>query len=455
MNTNTIDPTSFDTNHPLAAAMRNVSRHWFLAYSKLMSLQWEWSDTVTYGATDGRRLLLSKTGIDKLCQQPNPTHLISFLLVHESLHALLGHGWRLSKMTDKKLANIAADYIINAMIHHRNKELGKEVFPLIEGVLLDESLSGDMSVEQLYRHLNKPQPKPEPQPEPAEDDESDSGSNDSSDDSSADSDDSATDSETSDTADTGDGDGSDDSGSDLSDFVGTGSEDTMMPEAEEDMTVEEVIEKVEQDNDRILIADDIERRQQGQSGETGTRIAQQRTTVAPLRWPDLLREWLTKRSRRGWDSPFNAPIYQSTGLISAGRRTKRAGEIVLVLDTSGSIRQQTYERFLAEAASILDELKPEKLHLLSVSHVVADAVTLECGDMVPDKLKGGGGTRFLPAFEWVAVNVVDPDVMVYLTDGLSDDLGRVPVVDFPLLWLSTYTPAHYFKVGDVIEVNDM
>ena len=457
MNTNTIDPTSFDTNHPLAAAMRNVSEHWFLAYSKLMSLQWEWSDTVTYGATDGRRLLLSKTGIDKLCQQRRPAQLISFLLVHEALHALLGHGWRLSKMTDKKLANIAADYIINAMIHNRNKELRKEVFPLIEGVLLDESLSGDLSVEQLYRQLNKPQPQPEPepQPEPNEDNESDSGSDDSSDDSDAGSDDTATGSEDSDAADSDDGDGGTDSSRDMSDFVGTGSEDTMMTEAEEDMTVEEVIEKVEEDNDRILIADDIERRKQSESGETGTRITQQRTTVAPLQWPDLLREWLTKRSRRGWDAPFNAPIYQSTGLISADRRTKRAGEIVLVLDTSGSIRQQTYERFLAEAASILDELKPEKLHLLSVSHVVADAVTLECGDMVPDKLKGGGGTRFLPAFEWVAVNVVDPDVMVYLTDGLSDDLGRVPVVDFPLLWLSTYTPAHYFKVGDVIEVNDM
>ena len=164
MKSNTIDPTSFDTDHPLAAAMRSVSRHWFLAYSKLMSMEWEWSTAIPYGATDGRRLLLNKEGIAKLCRQPNPSGLIAFLLVHEALHALLGHGWRLAKLKDSTLANVAADYVINAMIAMRNRELKREVFPFIEGVLLDEALSGDKSAEQLYRELTKPQP-PDPQPE--------------------------------------------------------------------------------------------------------------------------------------------------------------------------------------------------------------------------------------------------------------------------------------------------
>ena len=245
-----------------------------------------------------------------------------------------------------------------------------------------------------------------------------------------------------------------DSGDDLSDFVGTGAPDTFEPEAEDGESKQEVIDRIEEANDSIFIADEIDRRQQGDSGSTANRLQSQRTSSS-LSWPDLLREWLTKRSRNGWDAPFNNPIFQTTGLIAAGRRTRNAGEIVLVLDTSGSIGQRTYDRFLSEAQAVLDDLKPDKLHLLSVSHVVADDLTLEVGDTVPAKLKGGGGTKFKPAFDWVAEHAQDVDVMVYLTDGYSDDRKDITDVEFPLLWLSTGARTSDFKAGEVIEITDV
>jgi predicted metal-dependent peptidase len=456
--------------------MRNVSRHWFLAYSKLMSMEWEWSTAIPYGATDGRRLLLNKAGIDKLCRKPNASGLISFLLVHESLHALLGHGWRLAKMPDLHRANVAADYVINAMIKMRNTELKKEVFPFIDGVLLDEALSGDKSVEQLYRELSKPkeeQPKPQPQQdnEPEQDTDETNEGQDKSDteDESGDDDSKQGDGECD--ADGGEDDvslgqskgrqGKELQGSeevdddDLFDFVGTGSPDNLEPEAEEGETQAEAIDKIEEDNDRILIADEIDRRQQADNGTTGQRIGSQRSYGSTLGWPDLLRQWLTSKSRCGWDAPFNAPIYSTTGVVGAGRRNKKAGEIVLVLDTSGSIGQRTYDRFLQEAQAVLDELKPERLHLLSVSHVVADVVTLQEGDAVPNKLKGGGGTAFKPAFDWVRDNVDDMDVMVYLTDGWSCDLQTLPQVEFPLLWLTTQRAVADFKVGEALAITEL
>jgi len=456
MKSNTIDPTSFPSEHPLAVAMRNVSRHWFLAYSKLMSMEWEWSTAVPYGATDGRRLLLSKSGIDKLCRQPNASGLIAFLLVHESLHALLGHGWRLAKMTDLHRANVAADYVINAMIKMRNTELKKEVFPFIDGVLLDEALSGDKSVEQLYRELSKPQPKEEPKPEvnpkPSQPkpDKQDGDEQDGDSGGEQDSDDGKPDGQDGDSGNSGDSDSDD-----LSDFVGTGAPDNVEPEAEDGETQAEAIDKIEEDNDRILIADEIDRRQQADNGKTGQRIGSQRGHGSTLGWPDLLRQWLTSKSRCGWDAPFNAPIYSTTGVVGAGRRNKKAGEIVLVLDTSGSIGQRTYDRFLQEAQAVLDELKPERLHLLSVSHVVADIATLQDGDAVPHKLKGGGGTAFKPAFDWVRDNVDDMDVMVYLTDGWSCDLQTLPQVEFPLLWLTTQRAVTDFKVGEALAITEL
>ena len=488
-----IDPSSYDYHHPLSVAMRTVSRHWFLAYSKLMSMTWKWSDRIPFGATDGRTLYLNRNGLNRLCARDNGAGLLAFLLVHEALHGLLGHGWRCAAMRDKLTANIAADYIINAMIHQRNLELKRTVFPLIEGIYLDESISGDKSVEYLYRELTKPQPpSPDQQPQDnnekqdKEDSEEDSGQEgdpeptegegDNDPDAGRDDpDDNVDGGDTTDSDNGGDaGDGADGScgdergdvpdsegnmgdgdGSDLKGFPGTGAEDTLAPEpGEDDEDMNDAIRKMEEDNDRILIADEIDRRTSGTAGCTGARIGEHRRHTAKLDWCLLLREWLTKNSRRGWDSPFNPAVHSSTGLVCAGRRTRSAGDIVLVLDTSGSIGALTYSKFLAQAQSILDDLKPDRLILLSVSHVVCDAVILEPGDMVPDKLKGGGGTAFQPAFDWVDAYDIDPDVMVYLTDGLSLDRSSLRPVDYPLLWISTYTPVKDYPIGDVIEATD-
>ena len=359
-------------------------------------------------------------------------------------------------MTDLHRANVAADYVINAMIKMRNTELKKEVFPFIDGVLLGEALSGDKSVEQLYRELSKPQPKEEPKPEvnpkPSQPkpDKQDGDEQDGDSGGEQDSDDGKPDGQDGDSGNSGDSDSDD-----LSDFVGTGAPDNVEPEAEDGETQAEAIDKIEEDNDRILIADEIDRRQQADNGKTGQRIGSQRGHGSTLGWPDLLRQWLTSKSRCGWDAPFNAPIYSTTGVVGAGRRNKKAGEIVLVLDTSGSIGQRTYDRFLQEAQAVLDELKPERLHLLSVSHVVADIATLQDGDAVPHKLKGGGGTAFKPAFDWVRDNVDDMDVMVYLTDGWSCDLQTLPQVEFPLLWLTTQRAVTDFKVGEALAITEL
>lgn len=469
----TFDPTKLSNDALLSRALRQVSKHWPLAYSKLLSLEWRWSADTPYGATDGRELILNPAGLEKLQRQPNGVGLCAFLLVHESLHALLGHGWRLAKMRDPKCANIAADYIINAMIKARNKELGKAVFPLIDGVLLNEELSGDKSVERLYRELQQPAPQPKPKPpEPKQDenkDDNDSDSDSDSDEGEGSGESSSTEGEEdvptgvpaggdtpadddgSDTTDGGTDSGSADS---LDDFVGTGAEDTYKPIVGENDTDDSVAAKMEEDNDRLLLADHIERVSGGDSGMTGTRVMQQRVLPQPMPWAELLHEWLRGSSRSGWSSPFNAPVHGSTGLVCCGRRKRSAGDIVLVIDTSGSVPARVYDRFLKEAQTILQELRPERLHLLSVSHYVCEAVTLERGDDMPLSLKGGGVTAFQPAFDWIQRENLQPDVLVYLTDGDSYDINSLQAPDYPVLWVSTLRQPEHYPFGDTIMTTD-
>lgn len=466
----TFDPTQLPNDALLSRALRQVSKHWPLAYSKLLSLEWRWSDATPYGATDGKELLLNPAGLNKLQRQPNGVGLCAFLLVHESLHALLGHGWRLAKLRDHKCANIAADYIINAMIKARNKELGKAVFPLIDGVLLDEELSGDKSVEQLYRELQQPAPQPKPKaPEPKQDEDKDGNEGEADDEGAAEGESSSTEGGEEDTAgldtdsdpaaddagtapaDGGTGSGSADS---LDDFVGTGAEDTYKPVAEEGVTDAALESQMEEDNDRLLLADHIERVSGGDSGMSGTRITQQRVLPQPMPWSELLHEWLRGSSRSGWSSPFNAPVHGSTGLVCCGRRKRCAGDIVLVIDTSGSVPARVYDRFLKEAQTILEELRPERLHLLSVSHYLCEAVTLERGAEIPRSLKGGGGTAFQPAFDWIQQENLQPDVLVYLTDGVSYDINALQQPDYPVLWVSTLCRPEHYPFGDTIMTTD-
>jgi predicted metal-dependent peptidase len=471
-----IDPTEFPKDHPMSAALRLVSRYWFLCYSKLMSLEWVWDDRYPYAATDGEKLFISRKGLDKLCKHPTPVGVLAFLLVHEALHALLGHGWRVARFTNKERANIAADYIINAMIHFRNREIGKPVFPLLEGVLIDTKLSGDKSVEQLYRELNNPQQKQQT-PQTQDDTNPDSGTDESGDramqpdrgtgdrddeterqpDNAGDSDSSDSDDDDADSGGCNSGDTTDsgDDPLDLSDFVGTGADDNVEPQAGEGESAQDVIDRIEEDNDRLLVSDRIESKSMGSTGQTGSRVASQRIDSTRLDWSDMLREWMNKRAKQGWESPFNAPIYLSTGLVCAGRRSRKAGTIVFAIDSSGSVSDSTYTKFLLQAQSVMDELNPEQMVLLSVSHRVADSVVLESGDMVPARLDGGGGTSFRPAFDWLKSNDVEPDVMVYLTDGWSDDLPRLEQPDFPLLWLSTHRQAADFRIGEVLEITEL
>lgn len=472
----------------MTQAMRVIARHWYLSYSKLMSLRWEESARFPYAGTDGRTLWLNPEGIEKLATHNRATEMVAFMLVHESLHALLGHGWRLAKMPDEGAAQQAADYVVNALIVARNRELRRELFVLPEGALLDESLSGDKSVEQLYRELTRPQP-PQPQPEPNEQQDKQDNSEGPSDGDSSD-DEGSPEGGEADPSGTpqrgcaatppaslpsgGTGDGGDDPAEpvgggdngngqdpvgpdDFSNFVGNGAPDSVRPEADHEAgeTESEVTDQIEEDNDRILIANELDSRAQSDGGTTGQRLAAMRTDGTKLDWVDLTREWVQRRTRNGWDSPFNAAIHGSTGLVCAGRQRKSAGTVVLVLDTSGSIGAATYAKFLQQGQAILDELKPEQLVLLSVSHVVADAVTLEAGDTVPTSLKGGGGTAFKPAFDWVARNDIQPEFMLYLTDGYSSDLSTLQPVDFPLLWLSTSVAANKFPIGDVLEITNI
>ena len=98
--------------------------------------------------------------------------------------------------------------------------------------------------------------------------------------------------------------------------------------------------------------------------------------------------------------------------------------LVIAIDTSGSITRPMIEQFLSETMKITEDYNPQKTVILYCDTQVYTPDILEPGD-TPDfsKIAGGGGTNFWPPFKWVQKNMLDngetPTVFIYFTDGFA------------------------------------
>jgi predicted metal-dependent peptidase len=149
-------------------------------------------------------------------------------------------------------------------------------------------------------------------------------------------------------------------------------------------------------------------------------------------WRDILRAFISRLARNdySWAHPNRRFIHQ--GLYLPGLRSEELGDVVLAVDTSGSIGGKVLERFVSEAEGILqayDCALTILYHDATIQHVQAWRST--DGPLVLEP-KGGGGTDHHPVFEWVAEQGIDPACLVCLTDLASSFPPEPPT--YPVLW---------------------
>ena len=139
-----------------------------------------------------------------------------------------------------------------------------------------------------------------------------------------------------------------------------------------------------------------------------------------------------------WKRPHRAYISEDEYFPSL--YSEAPGTYVVAIDTSGSTQDQL-EKFLSEICSIHADLQPEKLILIHCDAYVQKVVTIDPDETMTleehGQMVGGGGTRFEPVFEYVAEHNIDPECLVYLTDGECEWPTDVP--HYPVLWVITNT----------------
>lgn len=132
-----------------------------------------------------------------------------------------------------------------------------------------------------------------------------------------------------------------------------------------------------------------------------------------------------------WRKPDRRLIVRD--IYSPGRSGKGANTIVVVGDTSGSMSDKEVAVIMAELRGIIEDINPARVIMLWADAIVQRVDYLEsASDIHGLRPKGGGGTDFVPAFKWLEENGVEPDGMIYITDGY----GRFPntAPEYPVIW---------------------
>lgn len=160
---------------------------------------------------------------------------------------------------------------------------------------------------------------------------------------------------------------------------------------------------------------------------------------AQIDWKDKIRRFLT--GDQPDDYTFRRPerkAYYHLGLIAPSVEGKGCGDIVIGVDSSGSVSDQELKHFLAEINAISTEVAPRSVTVIVCDAKVHSVQTFEEGEEITAiKVNGRGGTLVMPVFDYIEKNDLPVDHMIYLSDM---EVGDYPKhVPFPLLWVSTGT----------------
>ena len=319
---------------------------------------------------------------------------LRFVILHELYHIIYRHliTWKYLWDKNSRCANWACDYVINLQIADAHRD-GFAVMP--KQCLYDERFRG-MDAEQVFNILY-------------EEDDSEGGSGGS-------------------------------SGMDEHDWEGA--ED--MDEAEKRQLVNDIDEALRQG---AITA--------GKMGSGGDRTLEE-LLQPEIDWREVLREFITATCVGSDYSTYARPNrrYLSSGRYMPSGISERVEELVIAIDTSGSIGQPALTKFLSEVQGVVSNVKPEKVRLLYWDTSVCANEEYDETNMErlveSTKPKGGGGTDVNCVTQYMQDKRISAQAVIVFTDGcLYDGWGTWSQ---PVLWCVLDNKSAKPTVGKTVHV---
>lgn len=321
---------------------------------------------------------------------------LRFLVLHETYHKLYRHltTWKHLYEDNAKRANMACDYVINQKIADDNTDGFAKV---INGALIDPQFR-DMDSAAVYKLL----------PDQQDDD-----------------------------------DGGDGGGLDEHDWEGA----------------QELSDTDKQELEREL--DEAIRQGAMVAGKTGGSLSRdiQDLLQPQVDWREVLRDFISATCSGNDYSTWARPNrrFMSSGVYMPSGISEKVDELVLAIDTSGSIGQRELTVFLTEVKKICDTVRPDVVRVLYWDTEVCrdEKYSAQNLDQLVTSTKpaGGGGTSVHCVPKYMQEHNIKPQAVICFTDGwLFDGWGQW---SSPILWCLLDNAKAKPDVGKYVNVKDI
>jgi len=173
-------------------------------------------------------------------------------------------------------------------------------------------------------------------------------------------------------------------------------------------------------------------------------------------WRDELREFITSTTRGRdeytWRKLNRRRMVDDIYLPTL--EAEKVGEIVVAIDTSGSINGRQLDEFATELVAICDTVSPDKVRVLWWdTEVHGEQIFTDNYDGIAHMLKpqGGGGTKVSSVSEFINKENITADCVIVFTDGHLEDKVEWQV-NSPTLWLVTAKKDFTAPSGRVVKM---
>ena len=197
------------------------------------------------------------------------------------------------------------------------------------------------------------------------------------------------------------------------------------------------------------------------AGRMGAKIPRtiQELLEPKVDWREVLREFVTSATR-GSDEytwrRFNKRLI-ANDIYMPSMENESVGELVVAIDTSGSIGGQELTEFASELASICSVCTPSKVRVLWWDTEVHGEQVFSPEDYnnLKDILKpqGGGGTMATCVSDYINAKKINPEAVIVFTDGYLESVIKW-VISAPTLWLVTQAKDFTPPSGKVVKKDD-
>jgi len=331
----------------------------------------EWCPTL---ATDGKNFyynssfVLSLKSIDK----------VVFGFAHEVLHCIYDHIARTGGR-DKKISNIAQDYVINTdLVHHK---VGAKIDEI--DIIFDMKYYG-WAWEAVYDDImkNVKQIDIDELAEMLLDEHLEDAP--------------------------GDGSGE----SDGQDENGVSRKRPVLSKEERDRIKDEFRESI------------LQAAQGAKAGSLplGVERMVNNLTDPKMDWRTLITMKVPSLAKNDYSYARPNKKYQFSGIVMPGLQREESIDVCVAIDTSGSISQKQLEEVVSEVVGLMDMYAEFTLRIWQFDTQVYGYETFTkdtAQDMLTYRIKGGGGTSFQCNWDFMKEEGIEPKLFIMFTDGES------------------------------------